>query len=472
MQEYVDSQKMLRSPSNPFLNRTKSCSMYEIRGKVIGIVAFICIILIIPYIISSSGANEKILFNPNDNQHMVNNLNRRLEDQNNIRQDAKVSQQKSNNSTDIYAVVFDAGSTGSRVHVFHFKSGNGPFKLVKELFKEVKPGLSYYADNPKKGAESLRELLNIALAEVPSELQSNTPVSLMATAGLRLLPEGVADNLLNEVRVILKEYPFKLADDGVAIMDGTDEGVYSWMTVAFLTGDLSGAKSNVAALDMGGGSTQITFVPSQMETLHTVPNDFAETIELFKKKISLYTHSYLGYGLMSTRYRLLGGKGKKENKKKLRSVCLPPKTDSVWAFGGVVYNVSGESSSSFNSCYTTVKQFVGEKIRNVHELQKHDIYIFSYFFDAARDAGLIDPDINGQITVADFRRAAKKAFDLHSEKHPFLGLDLMYMYTLLTDGYRLRQKTKLNVIKKIDSIEVSWALGAAFQLLSSSGIIS
>lgn len=29
-------------------------------------------------------------------------------------------------------------------------------------------------------------------------------------------------------------------------------------------GDLSGAKSNVAALDMGGGSTQITFVPSQM----------------------------------------------------------------------------------------------------------------------------------------------------------------------------------------------------------------
>ena len=132
MQEYeeLDSQKMFRSQSNPILNRTKSCSMYEIRGKVIGILAFICIILIIPNIIPSSGANEKVLFNPNDDQHMGNNLNRRLEDQNNIRQNGKVSQPKSNNSTDIYAIVFDAGSTGSRVHVFHFKSGNGEYFLL------------------------------------------------------------------------------------------------------------------------------------------------------------------------------------------------------------------------------------------------------------------------------------------------------------------------------------------------------
>ena len=35
-------------------------------------------------------------------------------------------------------------------------------------------------------------------------------------------------------------------------------------------GDLSGAKSNVAALDMGGGSTQITFVPSQMVIIDTL----------------------------------------------------------------------------------------------------------------------------------------------------------------------------------------------------------
>ena len=37
------------------------------------------------------------------------------------------------------------------------------------------------------------------------------------------------------------------------------------------------------------------------------------------------------------------------------------------------------------------------------------------------------------------------AFENPSRKKPFLGLDLLYMYSLLHDGYRLRSKTKLHV---------------------------
>lgn len=465
----ADCNKMLRSPSSLILNRTKTCSMYEVRGRLVGLLAVIAVfVVIIPYIIPSSHDTSQVVeLKPNTEQIVA--TDRKLETFKAQRVEIDIPQ---GIRTDIYAVVFDAGSTGSRVHVYQFKSGNGPLKLVKELFKEVKPGLSNYADNPKKGAESLRELLNIAIAEVPSELQSKTPINLMATAGLRLLQEGVADNLLNEVQLIMKEYPFRLADDAVDIMEGTDEGVYSWMTVAFLTGDLKSSTSAVAALDMGGGSTQVTFVPTEQETLTAAPKDFSKTIELFQKKINLYTHSYLGYGLMSTRYRLLGGKKNKDNKEKLRSVCLPPKADTLWPYGGVVFNVSGEPTSSFNSCYSIVKSFVMEKILPIGELQKHKIYIFSYFFDAAKDSGLIDPDVQSDITADDFRKAAKTAFNTPNEKHPFLGLDLLYMYSLLTDGYRLTSKTKLTVIKKLQNVEVSWGLGAAFRLLSSSGLIS
>ena len=47
--------------------------------------------------------------------------------------------------------MFDAGSTGSRIHVFKFRrSGAEGFELVEELFNQTKPGLSAYAADPHK----------------------------------------------------------------------------------------------------------------------------------------------------------------------------------------------------------------------------------------------------------------------------------------------------------------------------------
>lgn len=52
-------------------------------------------------------------------------------------------------------------------------------------------------------------------------MQAQTKIKLGATAGLRLLPEGKADVILDEVRKFLKQYPFQLDDTtGVTILDG------------------------------------------------------------------------------------------------------------------------------------------------------------------------------------------------------------------------------------------------------------
>lgn len=49
-----------------------------------------------------------------------------------------------------YAVVIDAGSTGSRVLAYEFHLGYLDDRLVldKELFHQIKPGLSFYHDKP------------------------------------------------------------------------------------------------------------------------------------------------------------------------------------------------------------------------------------------------------------------------------------------------------------------------------------
>jgi len=46
-----------------------------------------------------------------------------------------------------YAVVLDAGSTGSRVHSYRFKSTDkGVLTLVDDTFEQLKPGLSSFAE--------------------------------------------------------------------------------------------------------------------------------------------------------------------------------------------------------------------------------------------------------------------------------------------------------------------------------------
>jgi guanosine-diphosphatase len=74
-------------------------------------------------------------------------------------------------------------------------------------------------------------------------LQSCTPLSLKATAGLRQIGTEKSDLILKNVRIHLEtNFPFPIADhksgDGVSLMDGTDEGVYAWITVNYLNNRL------------------------------------------------------------------------------------------------------------------------------------------------------------------------------------------------------------------------------------------
>lgn len=128
-----------------------------------------------------------------------------------------------------YALMIDAGSTGSRLHLYTFSHcdptpGAVP-KLEDEGFYTTKPGLSAYAGRPKEAAESLRSLLQHAKDGVPESEWSCTPVAVKATAGLRLTGERESKAILREVeRWLNAEWPFNVVEDGVVIMDGRDEG--------------------------------------------------------------------------------------------------------------------------------------------------------------------------------------------------------------------------------------------------------
>uniref|UniRef100_A0A674AJG7 nucleoside diphosphate phosphatase n=1 Tax=Salmo trutta TaxID=8032 RepID=A0A674AJG7_SALTR len=354
-----------------------------------------------------------------------------------------------NSSRIFYGVMFDAGSTGTRIHVYTFiqKDPEELPVLDNEMFHSIKPGLSAYADTPEMGGYTVRQLLKVAKKTVPRLEWKRTPLVLKATAGLRLLPSEKAQALLEQVQDVFDESPFFVPDDSVSIMNGTNEGILAWVTVNFLTGHLyAETRKTVGILDLGGGSTQITFLPKSKKTIGSSPDDYIARIDMLNSTYELYTHRVF------------------------KSSCLPKKFREEWSFGGLTYIVSGipdgESYVGYKLCYQEVLKVVKGIVHQPYELKDTSVfYAFSYYFDRAVDAGLIDRTQGGMLEVRDFKKRAKEVCNKMSKYHlisPFLCMDMTYITCLLKDGFGFKENTVLQLTKKVNNVETSWALGATF----------
>ncbi|XP_040206953.1 ectonucleoside triphosphate diphosphohydrolase 6 [Rana temporaria] len=372
-----------------------------------------------------------------------------------------------------YGIMFDAGSTGTRIHVYKFsQTSSGVPILDHETFKAIKPGLSAYADEPEKCAVGIKELLDIAVSEIPNDLRRTTSLVLKATAGLRLLPGEKAQKLLDTVRDIFSSSPFLVGKDSVSIMNGTDEGIFAWITVNFLTGSLTNPSAKLAGmLDLGGGSTQITFYPYDKMTFPNAPPGFITNFQLFNRTYHLYSHSYLGLGLMSARLEIMGGKEgiPLQSGEELVTPCVTPGYMTEFEHAGIAYKVEGEKgvTSVYESCYRRVGEMLKGKVNRATEVAVLFFYSFSYYFDRAEDTHLIDPEIGGFVKVKDFELAAQKECTNieKSGNRPFICMDLCYITHLLQDlGFPKEKRLKL--VKKINDVETSWALGATFYYMN------
>lgn len=377
----------------------------------------------------------------------------------------------------IYTVVVDAGSTGSRVLAFEFHRGylDGRLVLDHELFRHSKPGLSAFADEPAKGAATIERLLQDAKNFIPQEKWKLTPLVLKATAGLRLLKAEQAEGLLQACRDLFAHSGFLVNENSVEIMDGTDEGIFSWFTINFLLGKLTG-RNTVAALDLGGGSNQVTFAPRDVSQT-PLYKDFMHKVPTFNSYVDVFTTSYLGAGLMAARYAVFTN-GYPEGENKLASECVNPIIkDKMFRYGPQEMFISGKDNPKstaenpevdYEVCAALMKKKVLPALKpKPVTLKQHEISAFSYFFDRAIETGLVDPYQGGETTVANFIARSREVCADPNAEQPFMCVDLIFISVLLEDGYGLKPKTPLKLYKKIDGHEISWALGCAYSILTS-----
>ncbi|KKF94177.1 putative guanosine-diphosphatase [Ceratocystis platani] len=422
-----------------------------------------------------------------------------------------------------YVLMVDAGSTGSRIHVYKFNNCGDTPELEGEVFEKSKPGLSAFADDPVAAAKSLDPLMKIAMENVPDALKSCTPIAVKATAGLRLTGAKAAQDVLDAVRSHLEtSYPFPVVskeDNGVVIMDGSDEGVYAWITTNYLLGKIGGLEKTptAAVFDLGGGSTQIVFEPTFPET-NGKPEKMSEGDHKYELKFggnnfTLYQHSHLGYGLMSARKALhasfvedLYESHKSDSKfvdTPLVHPCLPPGTvekisvtlSENHPLGEVAnFTMTGPATALPAQCRALAEKILHKEkacalmpcsFNGVHQpslartFATQDVFIFSYFYERTKPLGMPESftlsemhDLTasvcgGEDSWAKFKSIPGALEELKNE--PMFCTDLNFMMALLHTGYEMPLEREVRIAQKIKGNEVGWCLGASLPLLSGEG---
>ncbi|ESO98328.1 hypothetical protein LOTGIDRAFT_114621, partial [Lottia gigantea] len=219
-----------------------------------------------------------------------------------------------------YGIIMDAGSSHTNMYVYKWDGEKYKQTAIASQFGETckvpGKGIATFVNNLEDLSEGLKQCLDIAKTIIPKDHWKKSPIYLGATAGMRLLHEvnsTQSDSILSEVRKTIGEYPFLFdkPESQARIISGDEEGVFSWITSNYVSksfqnppkpSTLQAKKSpTIGALDMGGASAQITFIPANYTTQ---PVNYTQSIQLYSVNYTLYTHSYLCYGVNEAQRRL------------------------------------------------------------------------------------------------------------------------------------------------------------------------
>lgn len=238
----------------------------------------------------------------------------------------------------MHGIMIDAGSTGSRLHVYEYeprvlqRDGDdiqGVLSGTKLSFpgteshwtEKMHPGLSSFAHHsddelPTVIANYLEPLISFAKNVLISKENeySSFPIYLGATGAMRLLHPKHRTRIITTVQSLFANKtfcPFWSSNERIRILSGEEEAAYGWATINILMGTLlkeSRGKGPVVnprlthgALDMGGVSTQIAFYESQEDILSDLFN-----LHIGQgKHWNLYTHSFLSFGVHAAKERFV-----------------------------------------------------------------------------------------------------------------------------------------------------------------------
>jgi len=188
--------------------------------------------------------------------------------------------------------VIDAGSSGSRLHVYSYEldETKSPININEIWSKKVKPGFAALDANQN----TIDAYLTILFSGAPAH---HIPVYFYATAGMRLVPQTKQKIYYQELQQWFAQHSeWQLIE--FKTITGNEEALYDWLSVNYHLGTLkSKSRHPIGVMDIGGASVQIAF-PIH-ETPNMSPNLTQESpvdVTVYGQHIKLFVQSFLGLG--------------------------------------------------------------------------------------------------------------------------------------------------------------------------------
>ncbi|XP_074633448.1 ectonucleoside triphosphate diphosphohydrolase 1-like [Acropora palmata] len=368
-----------------------------------------------------------------------------------------------------YAIVFDAGSSKTKLQIFKIDMNSPPLDVadIEELDptpERVTPGIARLAGNPSKVESYMMPLLTAARDIIPQEAQESTQVYFFATAGMRLLLPKQRRAIIAKVKELLKDKskcPFEFYSKNAQVISGEFEGIYAWITVNFLKGNFVPGipKQTSGILDLGGASHQNAFNNPTNETI---------SLTLGGREFHLFARTYLGYGMDEAHRRYLRVISQEQASNVLKSPCHHKGFKVNVTIGGEIVEVVGTAVVS--QCRSIIKKTFFCKREGCpfydQPRLRGDFVGFSGIYYTALGTGLLCYSCTKQLSPAMYEKGSRQfcakpyqavSSDPYAKVNCFRG---NFVYELLAQGYNLPSTKTIEVGKKIGGFNLGWSLGA------------
>ncbi|XP_041671060.1 ectonucleoside triphosphate diphosphohydrolase 1 isoform X1 [Cheilinus undulatus] len=397
-----------------------------------------------------------------------------------------------------YGIVLDAGSSHTAVYIYQWpaeKDNNTGRVEQKHSCKVKGPGISSYASDPVKAGESLRACIQEAEQWVPENRHHETPLYLGATAGMRLLNmenSSASDKVFRAVEGALQKSPFSF--QGARILSGQEEGSFGWVTVNYLDDRLSQGLETTGALDLGGASTQISFIADKFDGSESPSNSV--NFRLYGNDYNLYTHSFLCYG-KDQALRLTLALQTQTGPDSISNPCFNPGYTSTKNYSalydspcvsnrkpqGVPLSFTQQGTGNFQQCQEMVKNVFNFTHCKYSQCSFNGVFqpllqgpfgAFSAYYFVMNFLNLTDTSIPLDTVREKLTSYCATPWSQVVQQHPDVKVKYLaeycfsgtYILTLLTEGYNFTSESYSNIkfIRKIKGSDAGWTLGYMLNL--------